>query len=329
MSGSAMEAKVVVNPVPVASGLLVSVDCPQNRDTLLAPNPRGTRFAVSCEFSDHVRVFDPHSGREVARCAGFQNVSGIEFLSAEVLLVTDSHVGCFRCDLRRDEREVLLSEASLTRTTVSPNGRIVAIGVGSGLALYHVRQRQVVRRLKLDFAQYHHGNRVAFSADGRYVAAELRPDDRDWSFVVIWDARNGRRQRVLVTAPKALAFREDTMALAVADDSGGVYLYEPDQGEEPAAELRVDNMACALQFRDGGRTLAALMWGGGFVEIELASGRIVRSLPPPAACEAYAVVSSADWSLFAGTAEGGVVVWPGDRAEPNASADGGRDPGSS
>jgi WD40 repeat protein len=308
----------VVSPGAMGSGLFVPIDCPANRDTLLALNPHGTRLAVSCERSDSVRVVDPGSGGEVTRLAGFQNVSGIEFLSAEVLLVTASD-GCFRCDLRRGEREVLLSEAGLTRSTVSPNGRIVAVGVRSGLALYDVRRNQVLRRLQAGFAHWHHGNRVAFSASGHYVAAELRPDDRDFTFVVIWDARDGRRQRVFDTGAYALAFREDTMALAVADDNGGIRLYEPDQGEEPAAELRVDRMACALQFRNGGRRLAVLMWGGGFVEVGLATGRVVRSLPPPAARETYDVVASADWSLFAGAAEGGVVIWPGDRAEPSAA----------
>jgi hypothetical protein len=310
----------VVNPVAVDSGLFVPIDCPANRDTLMALNPRGTRFAVSCERSDSVQVWDPRSGREVTRCAGFRNVSGIEFLSAEVLLVTASD-GCFRCDLRRGEREVLLSEAWPTRTTVSPNGRVVAIGMRGGMDLYDVRKGQVLRRLETGFLYRPLGTRAAFSAGGRYVAAEFSDENYQPILVGVWDVRNGRRQRIFDTGARALAFREDTMALAVACDNGGVYLYEPDQGEEPAAEIRFEFVACALQFRDRGRTLAALLWGGGFVEVTPASGRVVRSLPPPAAREAYHTISSADWSYFAGTAEGGVVVWPGDRAEPRASAD--------
>jgi hypothetical protein len=120
----------VLHPVAVGSGLLVPIACPPNRDTLLALNSRGTRLAVSCERSDDVRVLDPRSGREVTRCTGFQQVSGIEF-STEVLLVTASH-GCFRCDLRRARREVLSSEAWPTRTAVSPNGP--GRGAGEGTA---------------------------------------------------------------------------------------------------------------------------------------------------------------------------------------------------
>jgi hypothetical protein len=317
---SAQEDKVVVTPVTIDSGLFVPIDCPANRDTLLALNPRGTRLAVSCERSDCIQVLNPRSGKEVTRCTGFRQVFGIEFLSAEVLLVTASD-GCFRCDLRRGEREVLSSEAWRTRTAVSPNGHVVAIGGRGGMELYDVRKGRVLRRLGTGFTYQPIGTRAAFSAGGRYVAAELSDEYYHPILVGVWDAHNGRRQRIFDTGAQSLAFREDTMALAVACDNGRVYLFEPDQGEEPATELRVEKMACALQFRDGGRTLAALLWGGGFVEVELASGRVIRRLPPSAACEVYNVVSSADWSVFAGTTEGGAVVWPGDRAEPSPATD--------
>jgi hypothetical protein len=308
----------VDHSLAAGSSLLVPVACPSNRDTLLAINPGGARLAVAAERADFVQVFDTRSGEEATCCAGFGNVTGLEFLSAEVLLVTAVQ-GCFRCDLRRNDRERLLSEDGLTRTALSPNGRVLAIGARSGLILYDLRRRQVLRRLKVSFAYSQRGNRAAFSADGRYVAAELREDDREGPFVVVWDARDGRRLRVFDPMIHALAFREDTLALAVADDCGQVLVYEPDRGEEPATRFKIPQassgvVAAALQFRDAGRTLGVLMSDGAFAEVEAAKGRALRRQPPPPGPALRDVAPSADWSVFAGATEAGVVVWPGDRA---------------
>jgi WD40 repeat protein len=315
----------VVNPAAVGSGILVPIVCPANRDTLLALGPRGTCLAVSCERSDEVQVWEPRSGREVTRCMGFQHVSGIEFLSTEVLLVTTWH-GCFRCDLRRGEREALVSEGWLTRTTVSPNGRLLAIGVQGGIDLYDVRKRKVLHRLSTAFTYRPIGTRAAFSAGGRYVAAELSDENYQPILVGVWDAHSGSRQRIFDTEAHALAFRGDTLALAVADDHGRILLYEPDQGETPAKELPVQGVGRELQFRDEGRTLAVVLDNGEFVQFETETGRVLRRILPPADPKPlWRSITSEDWSQFAGVAEGGVVVWPGDRAEQAAPADRPRD----
>jgi hypothetical protein len=291
---------------------------PECGSRLLALNPRGTRCAVSWEDADSVRVFDARSGREVACRSGFRRVLGLEFLSANVLLVTASD-GCFRCDLRGEERAVLSSESWSGGTTVSPDGRIVALGVKCGLILYDARKGRVLRHLKTDLALGARddalGRRAAFSAGGRYVAGALRETYGPPSLVVVWELRTGRRQRVFDTLGHALAFRDDSLSLAVADDWGHINFYEPDQGEEPARQFDVEYLSRALQFRGGGRTLAVQLDGGAFVLWEAGTGRTLRRNEPPAETKLYQSVVSADWSRFAGAAEGGVVVWPGDAAE--------------
>lgn len=298
------------------SELFIARDLPPAKDRLLAFNRRGTRLAVSCQDSDDVQVFDTRSGEEVTRLKGFFRIFGIEFLSANVLLVTAFH-GCFRCDLRRGGRGVLSSEAWLTRTTVSQNGRVVAIGVKGGLLLYDVRKGQVVHRIRTAFDPDFVGHRAAFSAGGRYLAADLNSGSRGTGIVVIWDAHTLRRQRVFDTRAYALAFREDTLALAVSADSGYIELYEPDQGEEPATRFFFDySLPNMMEFRDGGRTLAMLMSGGEFVQLAPGTGSVERQISPPANYKLDSAVSCVDWSLFAGATDDGVVIWPGDRAEP-------------
>lgn len=321
---SAKESEVVVDPVAIGSGILVPLVCPANRDTLLALSPRGTRLAVSCESSNGVHVLDPRSGGEVTRCTGFQHVSGIEFLSAEVLLVTASDA-CFWCDLRRGERKALVSEAqlTLTRTTASPNGRLLAVGVRGGIDLYDVRKRKTLHRLNTAFTYQPIGTRAAFSARGRFVAAELSDEYYHPILVGVWDARTGRRQRIFDTGAHALAFRGDTLDLAVAGDHARILLYEPDQGETPAQELAlpVGQVGRGLQFRDEGRALAVLLDNGEFVQFETKTGRALRRIPSPAAPgPMWTSITSADWSRFAAVTESGVVVWPGDRQLGSASA---------
>jgi hypothetical protein len=175
----------------------------------------------------------------------------------------------------------------------------------------------VLRRLETNYTYNHRGRRAAFSAGGRYVAAELGNEaDREPTLVVVWDARTGRRQRIFDTAAYALAFRDDTLSLAVADDHNRIALYEPDQGEEPAKELPVKTIGRALQFRDEGRALAVLLDNGEFVQLQTETGRALRRRPSPVDPGPFwGSIASADWCQFAGVAEGGVVLWPCDRAE--------------
>lgn len=163
----------MVHPETVGSARLLPVDFPPEGDRLLAFNPPGTRLAVSCQDTDHVQVFDPRSGKEVTRITDFFRISGIAFLSAEVLLVT-AFGGCMCCDLRRGTRGLLSPGGWQTSTTVSPNGRLVALGVKWGVELYDVRKGQVVRNLIVFYDPDHYGHKVAFSPGYRYVAVGLR-----------------------------------------------------------------------------------------------------------------------------------------------------------
>jgi WD40 repeat protein len=301
------------------AALFVPVVLPPERERLLALNPRGTRLAVSCDVYDFVQVFDARTGREVTRCEGFRRIADVEFLSAEMLLVTASD-GCFCCDLRRGKRDVLSSESWPSGTTVSPNGRMVALGVDYGLILYDARTRAVLRPLKTDFAwggpDPAKGRCTAFSPGGRYVASALRSTYDHWYLVVVWELQTGRRQRIFDTIAHALAFRDDTLSLALADDWGHINIYERDQGEEPAAQFDVEYGACAMQYQADGRTLAVLLNKGSVIHFAAPMGRILRRKEPPTHHQLDSAVVSASWSHFAGATERGIVVWPGGKPEP-------------
>src|SRR5262249_16447875 len=101
-----------------------------------------------------------------------------------------------------------------------------------------------------------------------------------------------------------------------SSDSGYVELYTPDQGEEPAKRFFFNYvLPDVLEFRDRGRVLAMLMRDGAFIQVETGTGRVKRRTPPPGDHKLRSTVASGDWSLFAGAAENGVVVWRPDEAQ--------------
>lgn len=300
-----------------AEGLLLATDLPGPADAVhwIAFNPGGTRLAAGCDNLGHVFVFDPRSGHEVARLPDLSGVMGLQFLSAEVLLVGESK-SCLRWDLRRGSIEELWrpDQWGVTGAAASPDGRIAAIGWNEGVIVFEVARRRVLHRLT-SLPGFGSGRAIVFSGGGRYVAASLAKDKED--LIAVWDARNGKRQRTYEAFQFArpLAFREDTLTLAVDGGGGELLLYREDEGEDPAASYPLENYPRAVQFRNRGRTLAVLQDGGDvtFVETKLGQGKR-RVAAPPKPVLGYAT-PSVDWSTFAAATEGGVFVWAAGRAE--------------
>jgi WD40 repeat protein len=302
-------------------GRLLATDFPGPDDAahLLAFNARGTRLAVGWDHraADRVLVFDPRSGREVARLEHLPFVSSLAFLSSEVLLIGQQHHyqgekqrpgRCVRCDLRRGSREIVLEQKDLRNVAVSPNGRVVAMSEGAGLVLYDAARWQVRHRLTPLYGYGGAWNTV-FSCGGRYVAASLYGSHGD--LIAVWSAQDGRRQRTFEAAQcaRVLGFCEDTLTLAVGGSHDNLLLYEENQGEEPAAIYRLEDYARAVQFH--GRTLAVLLDSGGVCFLQADTGRAQKRVLPPADHVLRYAEASADWSLVAAAVAGGVFVWKG------------------
>lgn len=305
----------MAKPLPAVPCLALPFAFPPEASAVLALDPRGARLAVAWEDADAVRVFDVRDGREVAHCTGFRRVRGVQLLSASTLLVTAAD-GCFRCDLDRDRRGVLSSEARAIDAPVSPDG-LLALGAPAGLDLHDADTGRLVRRLRTNLAGFGSepawGRHAAFSARGRYVAAALSSAYPAWYIVVVWETQTGRRQRVFDTLAHALAFRGDTLNLALADDWGHIDTYAPDQGEEPLVRFKVEYLAQALRFEARGKTLALLLDRGRVFRFDAATGRVIERQEPPAGDGLRTAVVSADWSNFAAATADGVVVWRGGR----------------
>jgi hypothetical protein len=300
-------------------GLLLATDFPGPDDThhRLVFNARGTRLAASCEKANHVIVFDPRSGREVARLGKLPFLSSMAFLSSEVLLIGQQcHVTnerrypgrCVRWDLRRNSREIVREEKWLHNVAASPNGRLVVIAENGGLVLYEPARWRVRHRLA-PVPGYGGGWGALFSCGGRYMAAVVYGGKQN--LITVWNAEDGRRQRTFEAEQSArpVGFNGDTLTLAVGGGLKGLFLYKADGGEEPVATCPLEDYASAVQYRDRG--LAVLLDSGGVISVHAETGRVQRQLaPPPDRVLRYATPNP-DWSLFAAAAEGGVFVWKG------------------
>jgi WD40 repeat protein len=294
------------------SELFIPRTFPPEEPALLAFSPRGDRLAVSHEDADHVQVFDARSGKPLRRLEGFHRVTRVLFLSAEVLVVT-AFGGCYRCNLRRGPRDLVCDEGWQNGVALSPDRRLLAVGVGHGLLLYDLVKGKEPRRFAAVYDCDHTGRCAAFSAQGRYVAAALY-GGHSTPIVPVWEVETGRRQRLFDTWGYAFAFREDTLTLAVSAD-GYVEIYEPDQGEEAVRRCFFDShLPQAMESRDGGRSLAMLLDNGEFVQIDWDSGEALRRIPPPDGRKPSAAAADSGWTRFAGAVEDGVVVWTGDPA---------------
>jgi hypothetical protein len=127
--------------------------------------------------------------------------------------------------------------------------------------------------------------------------------------VMVWDTQRGRRWRTFEGGHSvgAMTFRGETLALAIGEHQ--IDLYEPDQGEDPAANYSIPGIARAMRFRDDGATLAVTTFGAGFTELETSTGRVLRQAGAPENRAVGECRPNADWSVIAGSTDGGILLW--------------------
>ena len=136
----------------------------------------------------------------------------------------------------------------------SPDGRLLAVGVGNGAVIYETERWGEVRRLA------DHPNGVlalAWSADGKRLAAGGLE-----GAAVIWDATTGVLLRTLeghTSYVGALAFSPDGKTLITGSHDASVRVWDPATGAERAGPGAMPAAALEVAFsRDGRRCVFGL-----------------------------------------------------------------------
>jgi hypothetical protein len=300
----------------LTEGLWFATEFSQRVDRL-AFNAAGTLLAASSEEAqaDYALVLEVPTGREVARVTELwmRDCGNFEFFGDRLLGVADAGIVCR--DARSGTLETLWADEGvrLQSATIAPDGRWLAIGIVGGLILH-----DLVNKSSRQLETYYDSRcyRATFSPGGRYVAAHL-VGNHTHSMVMVWDTEKGRRWRSFPAGiyPDPMAFRDDTLALAVG--SGQIQLFEPDQGEDPVATYSVAGYACAMQFRNGGDVLAiAAGYPGGLTLLETATGQVRGRVDPPGNREIGQSQPNADWSMIASATDGGILIWGTGLARP-------------
>jgi WD40 repeat protein len=277
-------------------------------------SPTGNLLATA-QQDGTVTLWDPVSGRTVRTLtAGSQPVYGVAFSPDAKILITAAGDGSVTFWSAVNGRRVRSVRAGRTVNAVAVNrsGTLLAVAARSRVVLYGMRSGRVERVLEANAGQV---QTVAFSPDGRMLAAGTVGDSNYPPAVPIWDTTSGRLLKLIgapnaVTAINAVAFSPDGDTLA----SGGATLGTDASlilwDARPAPGFRVLRAGAAVNgvaFSPNGEQVAATGIDDKVIIWDLRSGRR-RTVPGGGGGEAVAF-SPDGRTLAVGAADATVTLF--------------------
>jgi len=232
---------------------------------MVAFSPDGRRLATAS--SDHTaRLWDTASGNELWRTSTHSDrVWGVAFSPDGHTVATaseDSTVRLWDSASGKEQRRIG-TQTPVGRVTFSPDGRVLAAGVGGALMQWDARTGAVVRQLATGGARV---ASIAYSTDGKLLAAGSMRENGGAGEVILWNAATGVEiRRIAAPGKKALfpsvAFSPDgrSLAAAVVENGGSpnvAMLWDIASGHELRQFRGHADSVFSAAFSPDGKTLA-------------------------------------------------------------------------
>ncbi|MGW6145050.1 WD40 repeat domain-containing serine/threonine protein kinase [Streptomyces sp. NPDC055140] len=207
-----------------------------------------------------IRLWDPHTDALRGQLTGHTGtVDSVVFSPDGRILAIGTYSEARLSDAHTGKGLTSLSGAT-GPVAFSPDGDTLATGDAEGrVCIWDPRTgRRLRRRLKIGHTA--HISSLAFSPDGRTIAAVGNTFAEDGEVLVhVWDAHTGKRHRRFTGHTDnicSLAFSPDGRVLAAGDNSGTVIVRDAHTGEQLLILTRQSERVRAVAFSPDGDTLA-------------------------------------------------------------------------
>jgi WD40 repeat protein len=259
------------------------------------------------DFQSGVRAWNDRSGEPVDLGRDVDSATALAFHPEGRRLAVSDSSSIHILDLqgRRSVNSLELPPATRTGVAFSPDGSRLAFASSEGLGIFDGRLRQQVLLAKLE--QYTSAEYVAFSPDGRWIAAGLggpQPTVRVWPSAGSADAVTLDSNR-LTYGPHPPAFSGDSRWLATFSKGDSLMLWSTGSWEL-ARTWKLSGTGRALAFAPQGSRLAVA--GDGDAAIwEASTGRKLVTLMSPGSSQATQIAWSPDAIRVVTSADDGVL----------------------
>lgn len=286
--------------------------------------PDGKRLCTVSDTDDTVRLWDPATGKEVART----NAAPLLVTLAKdgsVYIVDDSSVKVWLPDTNTTRTlpdKTIPEGATPTAVAVNPDGRSFALAAADKVLILDSQSGKVARELALP-AVPQNGNvrqpggppnvqpgpppvRLLYSPDGRWLVGNGQKTG-----VWLWDLRTGKRVRTYrseIDFPE-YTFSPDVTKLVVTGQR--VHLYALDS-EEPVDGFKTDDTGplFAPRYSPDGKTIFAVANDGEVLPFDAATGARGDPLAPPDVNLRPPYALAPGGALVAGVDQsGGIRIW--------------------
>jgi WD40 repeat protein len=266
-----------------------------------------SRHLISQGNDDSLRVWDPATGREVARypeAATFATIAAdgsVVFVEGNRLRSWTPATGKTR-DLTGEDLPP--GPEGVSGIAIHPNSLSAAVASPGRVRLFDLRTGNRTGELKTLGEQA--AIQLAFSPDGRWLAGA-----RSKGGVWLWDLRARKRVRTYPADGADLpgfAFSPDGTRLVIAADAVRVYPVDSEEPEERFAPF--ENPVLHPRFAPDGKSILAATPEGSVVRLDAATGQVKETYEPPVAdLRPPVAVSPSGTHAAAIDNDGAIRVW--------------------